>query len=292
MQDINYNECKQRGTTNFPIDYHYVDSTHPQYDMPLHWHIEYEIIRIISGTFIIFLDGQKHIAKKGDICFIKDGVLHRVAPQNCIYECLVFDINMLRNRNYTSDSFIRKISHHKLLVNCLFKNDFENLDSTLNTQLFYFASCLFEAQKNRTPGFELITVGTLQMFFGVVEQEKYYSLDVTSSIREHKRTEQLKLAFELIATSYDTPLTLENLSKSANMSPKYFCRFFRDMTHRSPIDYLNYYRIEKACHQISTGEFSLIDIAYNCGFNDFSYFIKTFKKYKATTPKKYSYAEL
>lgn len=291
MQDINYNECKLRGTTNFPIDYHYVDSSHPQYEMPLHWHIDYEMIRIISGSFHIFLDGQEYIAKQGDICFIKDGVLHRVAPTNCVYECLVFDINMLRNRNYISDSFIRKISHHKLLVHCIFHNDCNSCDTFLNQQLFHFVSCLFEAQKNRATGFELLTVGSLLTFFGIIEQEEYYSLDVSSSIREHKRTEQLKLAFELIATSYDSPLTLEDLSKSASMSPKYFCRFFREMTHRSPIDYLNYYRIEKACYQISTGEFSLMEIAYNCGFNDFSYFIKTFRKYKGTTPKKYTYQE-
>ncbi|HCL02048.1 MAG TPA: AraC family transcriptional regulator, partial [Lachnoclostridium phytofermentans] len=55
----------------------------------------------------------------------------------------------------------------------------------------------------------------------------------------------------------------------------------------APIDYLNYYRIEQACYQISQSEDTLTDIAFRCGFNDFSYFIKTFKKYKGITPKKY-----
>ena len=31
----------------------------------------------------------------------------------------------------------------------------------------------------------------------------------------------------------------------------------------------------------------LSDIAYDCGFNDFSYFIKTFRRYKGMTPLKY-----
>ena len=31
----------------------------------------------------------------------------------------------------------------------------------------------------------------------------------------------------------------------------------------------------------------MADIAYECGFNDFSYFIKIFRRYKGITPLKY-----
>ena len=94
-------------------------------------------------------------------------------------------------------------------------------------------------------------------------------------------------ALEFMESSYNLPLTLEEISGSVNMSPKYFCRFFHEMTHRTPIDYLNYYRIERACYQLITTNLSITEIAYASGFNDLSYFIKTFKKYKGTTPKKY-----
>ena len=59
------------------------------------------------------------------------------------------------------------------------------------------------------------------------------------------------------------------------------------MTHRTPIDYLNYYRIERACYQLITTNLSITEIAYASGFNDLSYFIKTFKKYKGNHSKKY-----
>ena len=52
------------------------------------------------------------------------------------------------------------------------------------------------------------------------------------------------------------------------------------MTHRTPIDYLNYYRIEQACFKLATSNDSIAEIGLSCGFNDESYFIKTFKKYK------------
>ncbi|MFR7899352.1 MAG: helix-turn-helix domain-containing protein [Ruminococcus sp.] len=53
------------------------------------------------------------------------------------------------------------------------------------------------------------------------------------------------------------------------------------------MDYLNRQRIERACYEMSTTDDSITDIAYRNGFNDLSYFIRTFKKYKGTTPGKY-----
>ena len=63
--------------------------------------------------------------------------------------------------------------------------------------------------------------------------------------------------------------------------------FFKKMTNRTPIDYLNVYRIEMASKKIINTDLSITDIAFSCGFNDLSYFIKTFKKITGITPRKY-----
>ncbi|MBR2402488.1 MAG: helix-turn-helix transcriptional regulator [Lachnospiraceae bacterium] len=288
MQDMNYNECKQRGTSDFPIDYHYVDISHPQYEMAFHWHIEYELIHIIEGSFAIQLDGKERLLKQGDLCFLTDGILHGGIPDNCVYECIVFDSGMLRNRNFAYDTTVRKIVHHQILPYQYY--DYEALKESHCSNpmnLFTVADSIFTAMREKKEGYRLVTASSLLLFLGLIEQNGFYVTDATISSRNHKRTEQLKSALELIETSYHEPLTLADLSKSVGMSPKYFCRFFQQMTHRTPIDYLNYYRIERACYQLSSGEYSLMEVAYNCGFTDYSYFIKTFKKYKNTTPKKW-----
>ena len=41
------------------------------------------------------------------------------------------------------------------------------------------------------------------------------------------------------------------------------------------------------CKKISNTDALITDVAYSCGFNDLSYFIKTFKKIKGITPRKY-----
>ena len=71
------------------------------------------------------------------------------------------------------------------------------------------------------------------------------------------------------------------------MSPKYLGSFFKNMTGKTPIEYLNEYRIEKASHMLKYTDMQVTDIAYSCGFSDLSYFIKTFKNIKGITPGKF-----
>ena len=49
MQIIDQNEDRPRGTYEFPFEFHHIDANHPRYIMSYHWHVEYEIIRILSG---------------------------------------------------------------------------------------------------------------------------------------------------------------------------------------------------------------------------------------------------
>ena len=151
---------------------------------------------------------------------------------------------------------------------------------------------MFEHVKKRTEGHELIVIGTLFEFLGYILENKMYENVRIISQKDSRKIEHLKNALEVIENRYAECITLENLAQAAGMNSKYFCRYFKDMTHRTPVDYLNYYRIEQACFRLVTSNESIADIGLSCGFNDVSYFIKTFKKYKGMTPKKYLSAPL
>ena len=50
MKYINYKEERNHGTIDFPIEFYHVTPNHPRYDMSYHWHIEYELIRVLKGN--------------------------------------------------------------------------------------------------------------------------------------------------------------------------------------------------------------------------------------------------
>ena len=279
MQIIDQNEDRPRGTYEFPFEFHYIDFNHPRYVMSYHWHVEYEIIRILSGEFAVTLDEKSFTAGKGDVIFIHSGILHSGIPVNCVYQCIVFDMNVFLKLNSVCADYIQKIVHQDILIFHHFTGRYPNILQAVNT--------LFQAMEEKKPGYELSVIGQFYHFFGIVFGNHYYLDSQPKARKDYKRILQLKQVVEFIEKNYAAPLTLQQLSDSVSMSPKYFCRFFSEMTHQTPMDYLNRQRIEQACYQLSTTDDSITDIAYRNGFNDLSYFIRTFKKYKGTTPGKY-----
>ncbi|MGL5414237.1 MAG: AraC family transcriptional regulator [Clostridium sp.] len=280
MKYFEFKETKEHGTFDFPIEFYYITKEHPRYNMNLHWHTHHELIRILEGEFSLTLNDEIFLAKQGDIVFLHDGVIHGGTPNNCIYECIVFDINLLLKNNPVSTKLLQDFIKQNKQVHTLI--------SGYNSTLDLFLITLFESIKIKNEGYELLVHGLLYSILGLILQNKLYSIADTNLHRSAESLNQLKKALTLLENHYYEPLTLEDLSKSAGMTPKYFCKFFHKMTNKTPIEYLNYYRIQMACEMLLTSSLSITDISLDCGFNDTSYFIKTFKKFKKLTPKKYA----
>lgn len=279
MKYFDFKEEKEHGTFDFPIEFYHVTQDHPRYNMDLHWHTQCEIIRVLEGEFSLILDDEKILSKAGDILFIHDGVVHGGTPLNCVYECIVFDMNLLLKKNITCTKLLSDIINHNKIINTVISGHNDHIDIWCNY--------LFEAINSKEPGFELIVQGSLYNLLGMILRSGLYKTKSTSTKRTSTSLQELKTVLTLLEEKFSEPLTLEDLSKSVGMTPKYFCRFFHQMTNKTPIEYLNYYRIDVACELMLTKDICITDVALDCGFNDVSYFIKTFKKYKGITPKQY-----
>ncbi|MEN8075805.1 AraC family transcriptional regulator [Clostridioides difficile] len=279
MKYFDFKEEKQHGTFDFPIEFYHVTRDHPRYNMDLHWHTQCEIIKILEGEFSLILNDEKILSKAGDILFIHDGVVHGGTPINCVYECIVFDMSLLLKKNITCTKLLSDIINHNKVIDTIISGHNKHIEICCNY--------LFESINSKEPGFELIVQGSLYNLLGMILRTGLYKTKSISTKRSSTSLQQLKTVLTLLEEKFSEPLTLEDLSKSVGMTPKYFCRFFHQMTNKTPIEYLNYYRVDVACELLLTKDVCITDVALDCGFNDVSYFIKTFKKYKGITPKQY-----
>ncbi len=275
MNHSDYQERKKRGTFDFPIEFHHVDKKHPRYQMPFHWHIDYELLRVVSGEFLLSLNTDTVKLTAGDAALIQDGVLHGGTPNGCVYECIDFDLNAFLHGSTICKKELDDVQNHRVELWKTFPADSE--ENAVIQRLF---DTLSKSEK----GCEFITQGLIFELLGLILRNHRYTETDAHAKQGRKRVRQLKNALQLIRTQYNLPLTLDKLAEAAEMSPKYFCRFFAEMTGRTPIDYLNYYRVECACEQLLYSDESVTEIALGCGFNDLSYFVKTFKRYKGTAP--------
>lgn len=278
MKYIDYKEHKDQGTFNFPVAFYHESPQSPRYYMPLHWHPEYEIIRIISGTFHLTVDNSSLILNPGDIVFLSDGSLHGGTPRDCVYECIVFDLNVLLRNNHACAKTIHDILDGKMIVNTLLSENSPNILPIVES--------LSNSLSRKGTGYEFVTQGCLYILFGIILEDHLYK-EVSDSSISVSRMNSIKNVLDYISENYYNNIGLDDLARIAGMNPKYFCRYFRSMTERTPIDYLNYFRVECSCEMLSTRDISVQEAAISCGFNDESYFIKTFHKYKGVTPKQY-----
>ena len=279
MRYFEYKENIVHGSAKFPFAYYFVNHYHPRYRMVVHWHKECEIIRIISGTFQIKINMVLYTAKEGDILFLNSGCIHSGIPESCVYECVVFDISSLLQKNPLGNTELNAIVENKKEIQSLYTKENQEAYDVLNH--------IFDLMKSKKGGYQLCIYGSLYYFLGIVEELDLYVKEKAFAAANKKVLAQMKKVLSLIEMRYMEEIGLEDMAESVNMNEKYFCKFFKEMTKKTPIEYLNWYRIECACEKIKFSASSLTDIAYDCGFNDTSYFTKVFRKYNGLTPREY-----
>lgn len=89
-----------------------------------------------------------------------------------------------------------------------------------------------------------------------------------------------------VVDHYNEPITLQDMAEMAGLSPMYFGSLFKQEVGMSFKRYLTSIRMNYAEDMLSSGEFSVNEVAIACGFSDVFYFSKVFKEYHGVSPSK------
>ena len=277
MNDINYMEKRKHGTATFPIQYYYVDKTHPRYIMNSHWHREFEIMRILSGNFTVYLNNTEYNLKKDDILFIECGCLHRGQPTECVYECIVVDLKMLLpQQDALAGQYIDQIINSQVNI--------KSFLSPKDSDLYHTATEMFVLMNTVKPYYELSVYGLLFTMISHIYSQGYISSP--NFTQSNRQIERISSVLDWINRNFKEPISSQKLSQLSNLNFNYLCKIFKKFTGRTITQYVNEQRIEHACYDIANNK-NITDAAFSNGFNDLSYFAKTFKRYKGITPREF-----
>lgn len=308
MYTASFYEKKKHGTAKFPVAYYYVDHTHPQYNMPFHWHTEWELIRVREGQLVLHVDEQEYYAKEGDVLLLQDSMFHGGAAAAGVYECLVYDFYALFHDVVPVKEFMRPFYRLHLLPHVLYRREeypeiCRIVEEIMDANYTHMISGCINPETGEIPddatrgekkteadssGYrELITVSGLGRLIAEIRRKELYKVNGQESLRTSHRIGRIKNVLEYVEKHYQSPITLGELAEVAGMNPQYFCRAFKDVTMQSPMDYVIFYRLEQAVRLLAATDLSVMEVAMECGFNDCSYFIRVFKKQKNMTPNQY-----
>jgi len=94
-------------------------------------------------------------------------------------------------------------------------------------------------------------------------------------------------AISYIQINLNKNLTVAHLAERANQHPDYFSRLFQQHTGERPIAFIHEKRIERAQYLITTSNMPYEEIAFETGFENYTYFSRIFKKVTGMTPGQY-----
>lgn len=104
-----------------------------------------------------------------------------------------------------------------------------------------------------------------------------------------KNKTRLQNIFTYVEQHFDRDIDIQTAANLANLTLPAFCNFFKKTTQITFTEFVNRYRISKACLFISQDK-SISECGYTCGFNNVTYFNRTFKKYTGKTPSEFKKA--
>ena len=212
---------------------------------------------------MVLLNGQRHDFLKDDIVVVNSNVIHYTCTESRLtYSCLIISTEFCRQMGIDYDllSFSPLIRDPRM------------------TELF---SQLIRVHAERDAPLRIAQLNKLLL-------EILISLGTRHVVREtvvpkSKSFDAVKNTLSYIRRNYHLKLTLEKISTEVMFDRYALCREFKKITGQTIFENLNQYRCLAASEHIKNG-YSVSEAATMCGFENLSFFTKTFKKYIGVLP--------
>lgn len=231
------------------------------FSFPPHLHDSFELVVVTEGKMNIIVDSIEYCVEAGNAILIFPNQLHElITTEHSSHFLCIF-----------SPTLVRAFSKM-----CLGKVPSQNV---FQPDGFYIRRLMDINCANEIDTIEI--KGILYSLCAEFNKSAEYTDQSTS------KDGLLAKIFKFVEENYRGECTLNALSTSISYNYVYLSRFFKQCTKITFIDYVNRYRIDEACYLLKNSDNSVLQIAYECGFDSLRSFNRNFKKIMNLTPSEY-----
>lgn len=257
------------------------------FQSPFHSHPEFELVYILESHGKRIIGNSVESFESGDMVFLGDDIPHVWLNDEIFYK----GINSLKAK-----AIVIYFSRD------LFGNSFYELPEAQEVKKFFSQAVKgvsITGQTNalvskkmekllKKKGFEVV-MGLIEILFLLSKSKDLRYINDSSyvSVNEENKNDRLAEVFQYVKSNFKEEISLDEISKIANLTPTSFCRMFKAKTKKPFVEYLNEIRVSNACKYLIETDLGISEIAYECGYKTASNFNKLFKKLMGTTPKEY-----
>lgn len=245
----------------------------------VHWHEDLQFIYILDGTAEVKTLTDFVMLTKGEGLFLNKNVVHYIDERNCHSNSFVFPDYFLKFYSGSpAEIAVNRIVGNSSLP--IYKFSFnENWHSEILEKLNYL-SMLEECKDELYPLRVLCALSALWLIF-------QSNITVPESTKESLADMRIKIFLDYMHGHYAERISLETLSKAANVSVSEVLRCFKLCMHTTPYQYLTGLRLQKAAALLKETDEPMINIIDSVGFSSLSHFGKYFKAKTGLSPSDY-----
>ncbi|QUI23060.1 helix-turn-helix transcriptional regulator [Vallitalea pronyensis] len=272
------------GKTLFSTDFQVFHQRSDHYTMDFHFHDLFEIYFNVSGGDRYLIENKVYKNNPGDLFVLNNYEVHKVmAKKDTTYERVIIifkpeyiDHFSIEDNNLLQCFLRRKRGHfNKIHLSKEQQRVFLNHVTHLTTiQKEKFGSNLLK----KTYFIQLLIY--INQWFMDETHNKYQ--DQIYDI--HETVEKI---IDYIDHHLADHMSLEQLAKEFNISKYYLCQLFKKNTGVTVNHYITARRIAEAKKLLHAHK-NVSEVAERTGFNDYTHFIRTFKKWVGMPPKRYT----
>lgn len=279
--DMNNLEVKS-GYLNSDFEYfHLKDKKHMEFEF--HYHDFNKIIIFISGNVTYLIEGKSYRLKPWDIIFVNSHDIHKpIVDEEEPYERIILWVNSnfleLHNKDNCNLLTCFELSSKQKI--CLLRLPSENIKS-IQTLLINLES----AAKNLDFGSEVLKNSFFLQLI-VYLNRLFLKRELNLAFDDIQYDERIADILEHINSNLKECLSVESIASKFYINKFFLMHKFKTETGYTLHSYIQQKRLIKASELIKQGK-HITELLLDCGFGDYSSFLRAFKKAFELSPKDY-----
>ena len=274
-------ELLEHGTVAFPIACYHDDLRVGA--VPWHWHGELEAVVIEKGSCTVAAGKEKYVVREGEGFFVNSGILHGCwdrEDSGCRFHSLVFHPRLVGGGldSVLFQNYVEPLIQNHGMESLHLKPEISWQKAALEAIDAAWYACEQEPE-----GYEFLVRGHLSRL--VFQLWKHLpGEEGTQGVKLRRDGERIKRMLQFIHDHLEEELNTAAIAASTSISESECLRCFRNTIGTTPIQYLRQYRIRKAVQLLRNTQMAVADICAQCGFQNVSYFTKTFREMMGCAP--------
>jgi len=255
------------------------------FNIPWHYHPEYEIALIKKGNGEIIVGNNVHFFKSGDLLFLGANLPHLWKSKKT---------NSEKTNNV--EQLILQFPHDFLGRELFNKYEFQSIRNILHKStlgLVFLGKVRAKIAKNLNSMQKAGDFERLMLLFSILEtmasSSEYTTVASPGFLNTFVRydEERMNKLYHYTLSNSQKDISTNKMASLFNMEESSFCRYFKKRTKKTYIQFLNEVRLGFACKLLLENVHSINQICIKCGFRNISNFNRQFKAFIGKTPKEY-----